>query len=360
MQSQEMKSYPMFIKSIEDRVVKQVFSVFGVIDMFRDRIRKGAFKKTLSERMQKIRILWQHNHRNPPVATLLDAFEIGKRDLPDEIREKFPEATGGLEGVSEYLDTPRGNEVLAGIKTGAINENSIGYDSIQSKYIEEEVSEGVTIRIRELIEIRLWDLSPVNWGANPATFNLKAVPFKAAGIVDGEWHEPSLKDFFTGTTPEWDSLSDDGKHQIADHFAWAASMPPNEFEDLELPHHSPQKSDVGPANWDGVRSAMSHLMQAGVRVEDRRAVYNHLAEHYKEKGEEPPNFKLVELAYSVREAMTLSQTELVLCYQELETLSKRMTEAEPLIVAMDKRRARAHFDLMQLRVQALKHSVEIN
>lgn len=105
---------------------------------------------------------------------------------------------------------------------------------------------------------------------------------------------------------------------------------------------------------------MSHLMQAGIQIEDRRAVYNHLAEHYKEKGEEPPDFKLVELAYSVREAMTLSQTELVLCYQELETLNIRLTEAEPLIVAMDVRRARAHFDLMQLRVQALKHSVETN
>ena len=356
MQSREMKSYPMFIKSIEDRVVKQVFSVSGVIDMFRDRVRKGAFKKTLSERMSKIRILWQHNHRNPPVATLLDAFEIGKRDLPDEVRERFPEATGGLEGVSEYLATPRGDEVLAGIKTGAINENSIGYDSIQSKYIEVEVSEGVTIKIRELIEIRLWDLSPVNWGANPATFNLKAIPFKATGMVDGEWKKPTLTDYIGPT--DWDTLADDERYEVADHFAWSAGT--GEFKDLELPHHSPQHSGVGPANWNGVRSAMSHLMQAGIQIEDRRAVYNHLAEHYKEKGEEPPNFKLVELAYSVREAMTLSQTELVLCYQELETLSKRMTEAEPLIVAKDTRRARAHFDLMQLRVQALKHSVEIN
>lgn len=356
MQSQEIKSYPMFIRSIDDRVVKQVFSVFNVIDMFRDRIRKGAFKKTLDERMKKIRVLWQHNHRAPPIATLLDAFEIGKRDLPDEIREKFPEATGGLEGVVEYLDTPRGSEVLAAIKTGAVNENSIGYDSIQQKYIEVEVSDDVKIRIRELIEIRLWDLSPVNWGANPATFNLKvAIPFKATGTADGKWKKPTLGSF---TGQSWEELSDADKRRIANHFGWAANMPPKAFGDLKLPHHSPKKSGIGPAHWGGVKAAMSRLMQAGTQIGERKAVYGHLAKHYKERDEEPPDFKLVELACNVREAMTLDPTELQLCYQELEALNQRLIEAEPLIAGDDIRRSRAHFDLMQLRVQALTHSID--
>ena len=356
MRSQEIKSSPMFIRSIEDRVVKQVFSVFGVIDMFRDRIRRGAFKKTLAERMKKIRILWQHNNRAPPIAVLLDAFEIGKRDLPDEIREKFPEATGGLEGVVEYLDTERGNEVLAGIKADAINENSIGYDAIQVKITDEEVSEGLKIKIRDLIEIRLWDLSPVNWGANPATFNLKvAIPFKATGITDGEWKEPAIGSF---TGQSWEELSDADKRRIADHFAWAANMLPKAFGDLELPHHLPKKSGIGPAHWGGVKAAMSRLMQAGTQIDGRKAVYDHLAEHYKERDEEPPDFKLVELACNVREAMTLDPAELQLCYQELEALNQRLIEAESLITGDDVRRSRAHFDFMQLRVQALTYSID--
>lgn len=167
----EYKSFPAFIRSADDRTVKQIFSVFGVIDSYRDRINKGAFKKTLKERMEKIKVLWQHDFWLPPIATLHDAYEIDANDLPEEVLKKFPEATGGLEGVVEYLSTPRGDEVLEGINKKAITENSIGFDAIKTKWVEHSVTDGVKVKIREISEIRLWDLSPVNWGANPATFN---------------------------------------------------------------------------------------------------------------------------------------------------------------------------------------------
>jgi len=167
----EYKSFPTFVKSIGDNTFKQVFSVFGVVDLYKDKIKKGSFTKTLKERMDKVKVLWQHDFFMPPVAALIDAYEIDAGDLPDEVREKYPEATGALEGVVEYLNTPRGEEIVEGISKGAITENSIGFDAIKINWVEESVNDDIKIKIREITEIRLWDLSPVNWGANPATFN---------------------------------------------------------------------------------------------------------------------------------------------------------------------------------------------
>src|SRR5262249_13846175 len=72
--------------------------------------------------------------------------------------------------------------------------------------------------------------------------------------------------------------------------------PPEAFEDLKLPHH---RASDGAVVWNGVRAAMSALMGArgGVDVEgDKRAVYDHLARHYKAFDKEPPEFKTLKEA----------------------------------------------------------------
>ena len=61
----------------------------------------------------------------------------------------------------------------------------------------------------------------------------------------------------------------------------------------KLPHHD---ADTFKAVWNGVKSAMSVLLGAmgGVDIpdSDRKAVYNHLVEHYKEFGKEIPPFRI--------------------------------------------------------------------
>jgi len=104
----------------------------------------------------------------------------------------------------------------------------------------------------------------------------------------GKWKKPRLKDF---TDKDWSELTDAEKRSIASCFAWAASMPPETYGDLKLPHHRADKTLV----WNGVRAAMAALFGArgGVDIpeEDRKKVYNHLAAHYKEFDKEPPEFK---------------------------------------------------------------------
>ena len=102
------------------------------------------------------------------------------------------------------------------------------------------------------------------------------------------WSKPALADF---TDKAWDDLSVPEKRHIAGHFAYSKDNPPETFDDLKLPHH---EAKTGTVVWSGVKAAMGALMGArgGVDVEgDRKAVYEHLAAHYRQFEKEPPELK---------------------------------------------------------------------
>lgn len=111
-------------------------------DSYGDIIDKGAFKKTLKEGQKRIKILWNHWVLEP----------IGK---PIEMAE---DDHGLLVKGKLTLGVQRAKEVLALMKDGVITEMSIGYDTIKQQWVE---------GIRHLQEIRLWDVSPVTFAANP-------------------------------------------------------------------------------------------------------------------------------------------------------------------------------------------------
>ncbi|EKE07886.1 MAG: hypothetical protein ACD_17C00479G0001, partial [uncultured bacterium] len=155
----EFKSVPSFVKLVEDRTVTGLTAIMGNVDDGGDRIHSGAFRKTLQENAKRVKHLWQHDASQPPIAVIKSIEEVGLSDLPLDLIQKFPAATGGLQVAREYLPTPRGEEVLRGIVGGAISEMSFGYDPV--KFDFEEFSPGVLVR--NLRELRLWDTSDVNW-----------------------------------------------------------------------------------------------------------------------------------------------------------------------------------------------------
>lgn len=170
----EYKTVFQAVKQIEGRTVTGFAGIFGNIDSGNDRTWAGAFKKTIAERSDRVRHLWQHDMMQPPIAAIRELRECGKEDLPADLRKKYPDATGGLLVVREYLSTPRGDEVLEGIRSGAISEMSFGYDPIKYDF-EGDPKKGETT-IRNLRECRLWDTSDVNWGMNEATVASKNDP----------------------------------------------------------------------------------------------------------------------------------------------------------------------------------------
>lgn len=172
--ARELKSTPQHIKTVKDRSVIGIFSVFGNADSYDDVIHPGAFTKTLAERGKKVVHLWQHDFGAPPIAVITEIRELTREQLPAELLQEHPEVTGGMEVTREYLDTPRGNEVLAGIKAGSPLEMSFAFDAIKYDFAEKPGAKYEWERIRNLREVRLYETSDVLWGANDATIASKS------------------------------------------------------------------------------------------------------------------------------------------------------------------------------------------
>ena len=331
----EHKNFEAYTKAIDDRTVTGIAALFGNVDVVGDRIFKGAFKKTIQENLARVRHLWMHDEWSPPTAAIKSLNEVGRGGLPDDLKAKHPEVTGGLEVEREYLQTPRGDEILAGIKAGALNQMSFGYTPVKFDFEELEDGDSKGFLVRNLREIRLWDISDVNWGANELTIASKAaVPYKDTGTADEdtEWSAPTLSDF---TDESWGDLSDAERRRIAGHYAWVAAMPPEKFGDGKLPHHKAGKSGIGKAVWRGCSAAMGALMGArgGVDIPsaDMDGVYNHLVKHYKQFDKEPPEKSLTQLAHT---ASIINLDEIkYLSKQELGRLKNALDELHAILAA---------------------------
>lgn len=169
----EKKEVPFYLIKANDELgqVEAIVSVFGVLDLYNDVIHPGAYIKTITERTGKIRVL--DNHRIDSVLAAvgkpLQMRELRREELPPELLEKFPSATGGLWTLTQFdMDTPEGEGAFKRLKSGTINEWSIGFDVLDWDK-EKVVVDGKPILVRNLRTIRLWEYSVVLWGANQAT-----------------------------------------------------------------------------------------------------------------------------------------------------------------------------------------------
>ncbi len=159
------------IKAASDgRVRAGVAAVFGNVDDWRDRIQPGAFKKTIAEGQKRVRHLWNHDGQFPPIASIKEIRELSRDELPEEVLLKSPEASGGLLVKRDYYTNDLASWVLEAIDKGDVNEMSFAYEVVKSTNTTEEI-EGTEQKreIRELLELRLFDTSDVNWGMNNAT-----------------------------------------------------------------------------------------------------------------------------------------------------------------------------------------------
>ncbi len=105
-----------------------------------------------------------------------------------------------------------------------------------------------------------------------------------------------------GTLPEsegWDGAGETAKATIEDlklMCTWFDSEKAEDKSSYKLAHH---KADVDhKAVWRGVAAAMGALLGAKGELDipetDRKAVFDHLVEHYKQFGKDIPDFKMVE------------------------------------------------------------------
>lgn len=177
-------------ESDNPRIKTGICAVFNNIDSWGDRIHAGAFAKTIQEGAKRVRHLWNHNSSQPPIATILELREVGRDELPEEVLQKAPEATGGLLVKREYYDNEFSNWILQCVEKGDVNEMSFAFETVKSsETVEDTGFEDMPKRyIRELLELKLFDTSDVNWGMNMATV--------AAG-AKGNFEIPSLGQIYS-------------------------------------------------------------------------------------------------------------------------------------------------------------------
>ena len=126
----------------ETNVIEGYASVFGNEDHVGDVVERGAFIKSIAERMPKM--LWQH-----------------KMDKPIGVYTEIREDDRGLYVKGKLANTPLGNEVAELARMGAIDSMSIGYSIPQGGAEFDRQND-----IRLLKQVDLFEISLVTFPAN--------------------------------------------------------------------------------------------------------------------------------------------------------------------------------------------------
>lgn len=237
------KTVPAFlIKADAARgIVDAIVSVMGIIDLGDDIIHRGAYVKTITERVGKIRVLDNHQTFSVRNAVGRPIFlrEIGREELPTEIRQEYPMATGGLLTSTQYmLDDEDSEAVFKRILNDFVNEYSIGFDIIRQDMSQTKDDEGKVRVVRNIRELRLYEYSPVLWGMNQATATVDAKSDDEREVIDMRKGAPPTH--YTSTTNTsaqrcascrfYKTENDNAGHCEKFDFLAAAAMTCNDFK----------------------------------------------------------------------------------------------------------------------------------
>ena len=116
-------------------------------DSFMERWMRGAFARSIAERGHKVRALWSHDHRRFPIGTIVGLEERAE----------------GLWIEIKIPDTPTGDELLALVRSGAIDGFSVGFKPRHVVTNGKDAASG--LRIHEVHEAGLIEVSLVSFPA---------------------------------------------------------------------------------------------------------------------------------------------------------------------------------------------------
>lgn len=174
------KALSLEIESTEEAtgIVRAYVAGFGNIDRVGDIIVRGAFAKTIPQFLAEGIVLWNHD-TNTPIGKPLTAVEDEK---------------GLLVEFQLDLDNPKAKEIFGLMKSGVIKKFSIGYDVKSRDWLTEDnmtkyapqdaTASQIAAALRwgaALLEIELYEISPVSIPANP---NTSVEEIKAKALSD--------------------------------------------------------------------------------------------------------------------------------------------------------------------------------
>lgn len=170
-----------YLKAVneEERTVEQIVSVFGNVDLGKDRVNYGAFKNSLERWAASgdpIPAIWSHTWDDPfaHIGAVLEARELAPADplLPAEIAD-----LGGLYVKYQVDDRPFADQVFFLLKTRRVREASFAYDVIRERRGQGGVN--------DLLELDLIEIGPTLKGMNQLTQLLSAKSLTALAAKTG-------------------------------------------------------------------------------------------------------------------------------------------------------------------------------
>lgn len=151
-QLHEIKSLHIEIKAQPEGVIEAYAAAFGNTDSYGDVINRGAFVKTISERKDKIKVLYNHDYYS--------ALPVGK---PVSLIED----NYGLLTSTKMSQTQMGQDIYTLAQEGALDSMSIGYTALKAEYPDDDASRSAGIW-RKITEAKLYEYSFVPFPANEA------------------------------------------------------------------------------------------------------------------------------------------------------------------------------------------------
>ncbi|MGH7243602.1 MAG: HK97 family phage prohead protease [Phycisphaerales bacterium] len=114
-------------------------------------VRKGAFGRAIRGE-DDVRALYNHD-----ASQVLGRGKAGTLRLFDDPK--------GLRYEIDLPDTTVARDLAISVDRGDVNQSSFGFRKIKDAWSEERTAEGMIIDIRELLEVELFDISPVTFPA---------------------------------------------------------------------------------------------------------------------------------------------------------------------------------------------------
>jgi HK97 family phage prohead protease len=154
------------VLDISGREVTTLFSVDN-LDTIGDITEVPSFRKSIRERADRIPHIYMHDLNAPAIARIMAFQPLSRAELPTDVQQQYPEATGGMASVSRYLKTGRAAEVYEGINEGIPYQASFGFQVVRAE--RKTLADGRKARV--IKELRLFEISTTLPGhaANDAT-----------------------------------------------------------------------------------------------------------------------------------------------------------------------------------------------
>jgi HK97 family phage prohead protease len=122
------------------------------LGFFRERVKRGAFTKTMAE--SSVAALWNH-----------DSNIVLGRNKSGTLR--VSEDAVGLAYEIDMPDTQAAKDLYTLIERGDVYQSSFAFETVKDYWLEPD--EDHDTALRTLTEVRLWDVSPVTYPAAPST-----------------------------------------------------------------------------------------------------------------------------------------------------------------------------------------------